>query len=97
MRTLCRPFQAFRWFPIHKPSSNSTVECIVATLEFFCSSVAGLNLCKYKGCVVSEDAVASGLMETIANFEVQVDMLKLCIKIEFNLSSFRSELRTRIS
>ena len=25
VRTLCRPFQAFRWFPIHKPSSNSTV------------------------------------------------------------------------
>ena len=25
VRTLCRPFRAFRWFPIHKPSSNSTV------------------------------------------------------------------------
>ena len=25
VRTLCRPFWAFRWFPIHKPSSNSTV------------------------------------------------------------------------
>ena len=25
VRTLCRPFPAFRWFPIHKPSSNSTV------------------------------------------------------------------------
>ena len=25
VRTLCRPFHAFRWFPIHKPSSNSTI------------------------------------------------------------------------
>ena len=25
VRTLCRPFRAFRWFPIHKPSSNSIV------------------------------------------------------------------------
>ena len=25
VRTLCRPFRAVRWFPIHKPSSNSTV------------------------------------------------------------------------
>ena len=25
VRTLCRPFRAFRWFRIHKPSSNSTV------------------------------------------------------------------------
>lgn len=31
----------------------------------------GLNLCEYKGCVVSTDSVASGLMEDIANFEVQ--------------------------
>jgi hypothetical protein len=31
----------------------------------------GLNLCAYKGCVVSEDSVVSGLMETIANFQVQ--------------------------
>ena len=25
VRTLCRQFRAFRWFPIHKPSSNSTI------------------------------------------------------------------------
>ena len=25
VRTLCRPFRAFRWFPIHKLSSNSTI------------------------------------------------------------------------
>ena len=25
VRTLCRPFRVFRWFPIYKPSSNSTV------------------------------------------------------------------------
>ena len=32
---------------------------------------AGLNLCEYKGCVVSEEAVTTGLMEKISNLEVQ--------------------------
>ena len=29
MRSLCRPFWAFRWFPIHKPSWNSTEAWII--------------------------------------------------------------------
>ena len=32
---------------------------------------SGLNLCEYKGCVVSEEAVTTGLMEKICNLEVQ--------------------------
>ena len=49
-----------------------TRSATLSSLSEVIFSFAGLNLCEYKGCVVSTDSVASGLMEDIANFEVQV-------------------------